>query len=146
MRPYEFRSGLAALVAAIVLPVLAWAQDVLPSWNDGPAKQAIVRLRGQGHDAGRGFVPAAERIAVFDNDGTLWTEQPVYNQVAFTFARAAAMAPRTRPCGRAGLCGDSFRRPGGDRQAEREGPAGGWPPPSRRASPPTQHQARRTPG
>ena len=94
MRPYEFRSGLAALVAAIVLPVLAWAQDVLPSWNDGPAKQAIVAYVAKTTTPGASFVPTAERIAVFDNDGTLWSEQPVYNQIAYTFARAAHMVAK----------------------------------------------------
>ncbi|HEY2356065.1 MAG TPA: hypothetical protein VGH86_01340, partial [Phenylobacterium sp.] len=65
------RSGLAALVAAVLLPALAWAQDALPSWNDGPAKQAIVAYVAEATTPGPAFVPAAERIAVFDNDGTL---------------------------------------------------------------------------
>jgi phosphoglycolate phosphatase-like HAD superfamily hydrolase len=68
--------------------------DPLPSWNDGPTKNSITdfvaRVTAQG---GAGFVPPAERIATFDNDGTLWVEQPVYFQVAFAFDRVRAMAP-----------------------------------------------------
>lgn len=84
--------GLALLVA----PVLAHAQppDPLPSWNDGPAKKSITdfvaRVITQG---GADFVPPEQRIATFDNDGTLWTEQPVYFQVAFAFDRVKALAP-----------------------------------------------------
>src|SRR5262249_52919492 len=65
----------------------------LPAWNDGPAKKAIadfvtkVTMPG-----GREFVPVAERIAVFDNDGTLWCEQPMYVQLAFALDRVKALA------------------------------------------------------
>ena len=56
----------------------ARAADALPSWNDGPAKAAIVKFVGDVTTAGgKGFVAPAERIAVFDNDGTLWAEQPM---------------------------------------------------------------------
>jgi phosphoglycolate phosphatase-like HAD superfamily hydrolase len=72
----------------------ALAQDPLPSWNDGPARKAILdfvaRTTRQG---GADFVPAAERIAVFDNDGTLWSEQPMYFQLAFALDRIKALAP-----------------------------------------------------
>jgi phosphoserine phosphatase len=78
-------------------PLLEQAQaqsDSLPSWNDGTVKQAIVefvtRVTRQG---GADFVPPAERIAVFDNDGTLWTEHPMYFQLAFALDRVKAMAP-----------------------------------------------------
>jgi phosphoglycolate phosphatase-like HAD superfamily hydrolase len=68
--------------------------DPLPSWNDGAAKGSITdfvaRVTAQG---GTDFVPPAERIAVFDNDGTLWCEQPVYFQVAFAVVHVKAMAP-----------------------------------------------------
>ncbi|MGY3691068.1 phosphoglycolate phosphatase-like HAD superfamily hydrolase [Bradyrhizobium sp. USDA 3240] len=92
------RSALAALVAVVVCGFdgrLALAQhDPLPSWNDGAAKQAITsfvaRVTTQG---GADFVPPAERIATFDNDGTLWTEQPFYFQLAFALDRVKAMAP-----------------------------------------------------
>ena len=71
------------------------AVDALPSWNDGVAKQSIVafveRVTGQGT---ADFVPVAERIAVFDNDGTLWGEQPMYFQLLFALDRIKALAPQ----------------------------------------------------
>jgi phosphoglycolate phosphatase-like HAD superfamily hydrolase len=67
--------------------------DPLPSWNDGEAKQAVfdfvVRVTDSASPA---FVPEPERIAVFDNDGTLWSEQPMYFQVVFTVDRVRALA------------------------------------------------------
>jgi hypothetical protein len=88
------RLFLAALVLPCALALPALAQDPLPSWNDGPARAAIVdfvgRVTASGHSE---FVPQAERIAVFDNDGTLWAEQPVYFQAAFAFDRVRALAP-----------------------------------------------------
>jgi phosphoglycolate phosphatase-like HAD superfamily hydrolase len=75
------------------LPVPAQT-DQLPSWNDGAAKKSITdfvaRVTAQG---GADFVPVPERIATFDNDGTLWCEQPVYFQLAFAFDRIKAFAP-----------------------------------------------------
>ncbi|OFW97567.1 MAG: haloacid dehalogenase, partial [Alphaproteobacteria bacterium RIFCSPHIGHO2_12_FULL_66_14] len=69
--------------------------DPLPSWNDGPVKKAILDFVARTTTAGgRDFVPVAERIATFDNDGTLWTEQPVYFQVAFAMDRVKALAPQ----------------------------------------------------
>jgi phosphoglycolate phosphatase-like HAD superfamily hydrolase len=71
------------------------AVDPLPSWNDGPVKRAIVdfvtRMTTQG---GPDFVPVEQRIATFDNDGTLWCEQPYYTQVAFAIDRVKALAPK----------------------------------------------------
>jgi haloacid dehalogenase-like hydrolase len=68
--------------------------DPLPSWNDGPAKTSITdfvaRVTTQG---GADFVPVEQRIATFDNDGTLWVEQPMYVQLAFALDRVKAMAP-----------------------------------------------------
>jgi phosphoglycolate phosphatase-like HAD superfamily hydrolase len=58
--------------------------DALPSWNDGPAKAAIQRFVVNVTYPGADYVPPGERIAVFDNDGTLWPEQPVYTQLKFT--------------------------------------------------------------
>ena len=70
-------------------------RDLLPSWNDGPTKQSIVdfvrRVTANGTPQ---FVKPEERIAVFDNDGTLWTEQPFYFQVAFILDRLKALAPQ----------------------------------------------------
>jgi len=65
----------------------------LPSWNDGPARKAIVDFVDRVTAAnGRDFVPVAERIAVFDNDGTLWIEQPIYVQLAFALDRVRTLA------------------------------------------------------
>ncbi len=70
------------------------AADPLPSWNDGAAKQAIVMFVVKVTTEGStDFVPPAERIAVFDNDGTLWAEQPVYFQLQFALDRVREMAP-----------------------------------------------------
>jgi len=67
----------------------------LPSWNDGAAKSAIVALVESVTDDGSAdFVPRAERIAVFDNDGTLWSEQPMYFQAFFIFDRIKQLAPQ----------------------------------------------------
>jgi phosphoglycolate phosphatase-like HAD superfamily hydrolase len=84
---------LGVLFLSVVLAVSA-AADPLPSWNDTGPKKAIVdfvtRVTAEG---GPDFVPPAERIATFDNDGTLWAEQPIYFQLAFAFDRIAAMEP-----------------------------------------------------
>src|SRR5215475_12037883 len=70
------------------------ASAMLASWNDTPATQAIVDFVDRvTREGGSDFVPPAERIAVFDNDGTLWSEQPVYFQLAFAFDRVKALAP-----------------------------------------------------
>jgi phosphoglycolate phosphatase-like HAD superfamily hydrolase len=89
---------LSALAALPTLFVCALAQtaatDPLPSWNDTGTKKAIVtfveRVTKQGSPD---FVPEAERIATFDNDGTLWAEQPIYFQLAFALDRVKALAP-----------------------------------------------------
>jgi phosphoglycolate phosphatase-like HAD superfamily hydrolase len=69
--------------------------DALPSWNNSPAKKSltdfVARVTTQGAPD---FVPVEQRIATFDNDGTLWTEQPVYFQVAFAIDRVKALAPQ----------------------------------------------------
>ncbi len=68
--------------------------DALPSWNDGAAKQSIVEFVAKvTNEGGPDFVAAAERIAVFDNDGTLWAEHPMYVQLEFAFDRVKALAP-----------------------------------------------------
>ena len=76
---------------------LATAQtvDSLPSWNDGKAKQSIIAFVAKVTKAGTpDFVPSAERIATFDNDGTLWAEQPMYFQLLFALDRVKALAPQ----------------------------------------------------
>ena len=93
---------LAAIVCAPRYVVtLAHAQsDPLPSWNDGPAKATIVEFVAKVAKQGSpDFVPPAERIAVFDNDGTLWAEQPMYFQLFFALDRVQALRPSI-PSGR----------------------------------------------
>src|SRR5262245_56555953 len=73
---------------------IACAQP-LPSWNDGPAKARILAFVQAATDkAGKDFVPPEERIATFDNDGTLWCEQPMYVQMAFVLDRVNELAPQ----------------------------------------------------
>ena len=68
--------------------------DLLPSWNDGDTKKAIVAFVSRVTSPGPDLVPPAERIAVFDNDGTLWTEQPIYFQLAFALDEVKVMAAK----------------------------------------------------
>jgi phosphoserine phosphatase len=90
----------AALLAAAFLTVAfttttARADDPLPSWNDGPAKQSIIAFVEKVTKAGSpDFVPVAERIATFDNDGTLWCEKPLPVQLYFALDRVKALAPQ----------------------------------------------------
>jgi len=86
----------AALVCALALTAtMANAADPLPSWNDGAAKKSIIAFVGKVTTAGSpDFVPIPERIAVFDNDGTLWCEQPLPVQLYFALDRVKALAPK----------------------------------------------------
>ena len=89
-------SHLALAACAVTLASCAPAteSDALPSWNESAAKANILAFVQQVTDStNAGFVPIAERVAVFDNDGTLWAEQPMYFQLAFAMDRARAMAP-----------------------------------------------------
>jgi hypothetical protein len=89
-RAQVFAIGLLYLLTAA--PLLA-AEAVLPSWNEGTARQSIIDFVDAVTTAGgRDFVPEAERIAVFDNDGTLWAEQPLYFQALFAMDRIRALA------------------------------------------------------
>jgi phosphoglycolate phosphatase-like HAD superfamily hydrolase len=73
----------------------AATSDPLPSWNDGDAKQRILEFVDRVTDpAGPDFVPGPERIATFDNDGTLWSEKPVYFQLLFAMDRIRELAPK----------------------------------------------------
>ena len=92
---------MAAVLACIWLVVCAattaqaQAADLLPSWNDSKSKQSIVKfVKRVTTKGGKDFVPPAERIAIFDNDGTLWAEQPMYFQLAFALDRVKALAPQ----------------------------------------------------
>jgi hypothetical protein len=83
-----------ALLAVATLAGPALSAEPLPSWNPGSARQAIVSFVERAtKPGGPDFVPPAERIAVFDNDGTLWSEQPTYVQLAFALDRVKALAP-----------------------------------------------------
>ncbi len=100
-----------AIVGMLATAVVA-AGDPLPSWNDGNAKSALVSfVERVTKTGGESFVAAPERIAVFDNDGTLWSEQPLYFQLAFAIDRVKALAPshpewKTKQPFKAALDGD----------------------------------------
>jgi phosphoglycolate phosphatase-like HAD superfamily hydrolase len=92
-----------AIISYSFLTLLAWAftsgvavaKDQLPSWNEGPAKKAILEFVAAVTDQnGKDYVAPAERIAVFDNDGTLWVEYPMYTQALFAFDRVKKLAPK----------------------------------------------------
>ena len=88
------RAGALGIAATLLVAVSAWAQnDPLPSWNDTAPKAAIVEfVKKVTTENSPDFVPEPERIAVFDNDGTLWTEHPMYAQLAFALDRVKAEA------------------------------------------------------
>jgi phosphoserine phosphatase len=85
-----------ALAVSFAIGHQALAQtDPLPSWNDGPTKQAIIEFVQKVTDKSSSqFVPPAERIATFDNDGTLWPSHPMYTQLSFALDRIKALAPK----------------------------------------------------
>ncbi|MFC1831781.1 HAD family hydrolase [Thermodesulfobacteriota bacterium] len=84
---------------ALTLMILSSAtasqpQNPLPSWNDGPNKQAIIEFVTKTTDQNQAsFIPPTRRIATFDNDGTLWSEQPLYFQAIYIFDRIRELAP-----------------------------------------------------
>jgi phosphoglycolate phosphatase-like HAD superfamily hydrolase len=88
--------SLCACALLLACATVVWAQNApLPSWNDGAVKRAIVGfVERVTKPAGADYVAPAERIAVFDNDGTLWAEQPMYFQLAFAMDRVKALAPQ----------------------------------------------------
>jgi phosphoserine phosphatase len=88
-------SPIKILLILLLLTSVAFAADSLPSWNDGQAKQSIVAFVEKVTKPGSpDFVPIPERIAVFDNDGTLWCEQPMPVQLYFALDRVKALAPQ----------------------------------------------------
>ncbi|MFO0889688.1 MAG: HAD family hydrolase [Isosphaeraceae bacterium] len=106
---------LPALWLAFVLVAINAARgqgDPLPSWNDGPSRRAVVDFVGRvTKEGGPDFVPVPDRVAVFDNDGTLWCEQPAYVQALFVLDRVRVLAKdhpewRDRPPYKAILEGD----------------------------------------
>ena len=85
------RTFLLCVLLVVSAPAMAQT-DPLPSWNDGAAKQAIVAFVKETTTAGSPtFVPETERIATFDQDGTLWVEKPMYSQVVYCFDRVPAV-------------------------------------------------------
>ncbi|MGD8841071.1 MAG: haloacid dehalogenase-like hydrolase, partial [Gammaproteobacteria bacterium] len=94
MNKYSRIPVLFLLFAIIAFGTAARAADPLPSWNDTTSKQAIVAFVNRVTQQGTpGYVAPAERIATFDNDGTLWAEQPAYFQLFFAIDRVKALAP-----------------------------------------------------
>src|SRR5215468_3286992 len=88
-----------SVIAILIVALGAWLttgatiQAQLPSWNDtGPKRTLVSFVERVVKPGGADYVPPAERIAVFDNDGTLWCEQPMYVQLAFALDRAKALA------------------------------------------------------
>ena len=89
------RVFMVPVAAALIIIATACAQDPLPSWRDGPTKQAIVTFVARVTQEGSpDFVPQTERIATFDNDGTLWSEQPMHVQLRFALERVKTLAPQ----------------------------------------------------
>jgi hypothetical protein len=93
------RAGQAfkCIVSAFLLiwPLSAQAEDALPSWNETASKKAIIAfVEKVTKEGSTNFVPVPERIATFDNDGTLWAEKPVPFEVTFAFDQVKALAPR----------------------------------------------------
>src|SRR5271170_1895914 len=88
----SIRITLTLLAIALAGHSTARAEDPLPSWNDGPTKQAIVDfVRATTENGGAKFVPPEERIATFDQDGTLWVEHPIYSQFIYCLDRVPVL-------------------------------------------------------
>ena len=92
---HELSLRFVAALAAVGVAIAQDGQAVLKSWNAGAARAAIVAVVERVTKEGSpDFVPVAQRIAVFDNDGTLWAEQPIYFQFAFAIDRVRELAPQ----------------------------------------------------
>jgi len=91
------KSSMKSLNLVVLVGLVATSLDAansLPGWNDGPNKSSIIEFVGKVTKAGSpDFVPEQDRIAVFDNDGTLWCEQPLYTQLRFALDRVKTLAP-----------------------------------------------------
>lgn len=86
---------LTVLLVSLLVSGCARTQDPLPSWADGPTRTAIIDfVQAVTEEGGADYVPPAERIATFDNDGTLWVEYPLYTQFLFGFDRVKELAPQ----------------------------------------------------
>jgi phosphoserine phosphatase len=101
------------VIVQLVLAAPLRAEEILLSWNDSPSKQAVIAFVTKVTTAGGpDYVKPEERVAVFDNDGTLWTEWPAYTQLLFALDRVKAMAPqhpewRKKQPFKAALAGDA---------------------------------------
>jgi phosphoglycolate phosphatase-like HAD superfamily hydrolase len=92
-RLLELQAAVLLITASFAIPADAHASP-LASWNDGPAKQAIISFVGKVTDkSGSGYVEPQDRIVVFDQDGTLWVEHPLYTQARFALDRVRALSP-----------------------------------------------------
>ncbi|MFB1489860.1 MULTISPECIES: HAD family hydrolase [unclassified Thiocapsa] len=90
----RYKTAILAILMFCWVATVSSESDPLPSWKDGPAKESITAFVTDVISAdGPNFVPPAQRIAVFDNDGTLWVEQPIYTQLAFVLDRIEELAP-----------------------------------------------------
>src|SRR5262249_41960776 len=95
MKPSKLATFSTLAVLGLILARGAHAADPLPSWKEGTAKSSILEVATKDtKEGGQQFVPPAERIATFDNDGTLWAEQPLYFQFLFAIDRVKALAPQ----------------------------------------------------
>ena len=95
MKRTLFALCILVVAATVASAAAARAADSLPSWNEGAAKASIVKFVERVTKEGSpDFVPPAERIATFDNDGCLWAEQPMYFQLLFALDRVKALAPK----------------------------------------------------
>ena len=91
----KFRSSVLLYLCVSLLTAAAMAQDPLPSWNDGAAKQAILNfVKNTTNQSGPDYIPPEQRIATFDQDGTTWVEHPMYSQVIFALDRVVTLAPQ----------------------------------------------------
>ena len=95
MKVSPTRHTVLAVFLSLAVVSVAISQEVLPSWHEGASKQAIIQFVEQVTDPNsRSYVHPKERIAVFDNDGNLWSEKPFYFQLAFALDRIKMLAPQ----------------------------------------------------
>jgi phosphoserine phosphatase len=95
--PLQFQFFLFGFISIFIASIcsVSYAADPLPSWNEGPAKKSILEFVAAVTDKNsKDYVAPAERIATFDNDGTLWVEYPMYTQILFAFERVKELAPQ----------------------------------------------------
>jgi hypothetical protein len=92
---YGLQSFIVICLGFFAVNAVASDSSVLPSWNDNASRQNIIEfVEAVTNKSSPDYVPAAERIAVFDNDGTLWPEKPLYFQLLFAIDRVKELAPK----------------------------------------------------